>query len=146
MATDKEKRAKFIYYFLMTLTAPIYIPLCILYGLIIGPIGHQFFLFQYHRDAYLRNIPKYRAYKTGAWKPAQEKFNRVDGTWTYESPPPSPLQFIFILIFFEVGMLPLSIFWGVISGPISAIFTFQRRIYLKFFPKEVLVGTTEIYK
>ena len=147
MAMDKEKRAKFWFYLLMIITAPIWALLCIIYGLIIGPIGFQFFLFQYHRDAYLRNLPKYNKYleevKTGTYKPIEDKFNPVYGTWTYEPPPPSPLKMIFILLFFNIGMIPLSIIWGIIVGPISAMELFWRRIYFKFFPKEILKEAEE---
>ena len=124
---EKSKMAKLLFYILMTVTFPVWFPLCLVYGIIIGPVGYMVFFFQNLHDNYYYEQLKYEEYL--------KESKEISGSNEERLPSPSsPSQFILSSILFSPVIIFISLILGIMFGWIKAVESFCKKSYRKFFP------------
>ncbi|OGC08695.1 hypothetical protein A2230_05750 [candidate division WOR-1 bacterium RIFOXYA2_FULL_36_21] len=116
---------KILFGIIVTITSPVWIPLCMLYGAIVGPIGYAVFFFQNLNENYICQELRYQEYlkrrDAGDIDPLEPKLS-------------SPSSFVFTSILFSPVILLISLVLGIMFGWIKAIDVFYKRLYRRFFP------------
>lgn len=138
--TEYSIPAKLTFVAIMIFTSPIWFPLCIIYGIIIGPIGYWVLFIQGFSDGYLFNKIDYEKYlqqkASGEWKDGY--LNYSTGLFVKNILPDSPRMYIVKVCCLILGSAVIFVPLGIITGPISAVQFFWRRLFLSFFPDEIL--------
>ncbi|MFA5097842.1 MAG: hypothetical protein WC490_04370 [Candidatus Margulisiibacteriota bacterium] len=133
--------AKLLFVLVMLLFAPIWLPLMVVYGMIIGPIGYAILFYQKFYEDYLLEKKLYKHYlvlkKVGRWE--DERRDPYTGSREKNVPPSSPRKAAFDVAILTALMFVVMFLFGVIAGPIKAIILFCRRMYFMAFPDEILV-------
>ena len=132
--------AKILFTYAMILFAPIWLPIMVVFGMILGPIGYAVLFYQRFYAYYLFEKKEYKRYlvlkKVGRW----EKESRDPDTGRMEDniPPESPKKAAFMLAVMTGVMFVGMFLFGVVAGPVRAIMIFWRRMYYFAFPNEIL--------
>lgn len=134
---------KTLFYLLMIITLPVWFPLCIIYGIIVGPIGYFILMRQNAYDIHQQNKYEYEDYlkkkQAGKWPQRQVIQNPQGGSTVINEPPqqPKPLNSLPVHI---LSSFIIAIPLGVLIGPVNAVRIFWRRMLFRFFPDEILKG------
>lgn len=133
--------ARPLFVIVMIIFAPIWLPLMVVYGAIIGPIGYAILFYQKFYEDYLQEKRRYRQYlvlkKVGRWK--NEYKDPDTGEMKKNTPPPSPKRAALDVAIYTAIMAVVMFLVGIIAGPVRAIIIFCRRMYFYAFPDEVLL-------
>ncbi|MFA5097043.1 MAG: hypothetical protein WC490_00230 [Candidatus Margulisiibacteriota bacterium] len=133
--------SKALFVIVMILFVPIWLPLMVVYGMIIGPIGYAILFYQKFYEDYLLEKKLYKHYlvlkKVGRWE--EETRDPDTGERKKNTPPSSPRRAAFDVAILTALMFVVMFLFGIIAGPIKAIILFCRRMYFYAFPDEILV-------
>ena len=133
--------AKLLFVLVMVIFSPIWLPLMVVYGMIIGPIGYAILFYQKFYEDYLLEKKLYKHYlvlkKVGRWE--AEIKDPYTGSREKNIPPSSPRKAAFDVAILTALMFVVMFLFGVIAGPIKAIILFCRRMYFYAFPDEILI-------
>ncbi|OGC09944.1 hypothetical protein A3J90_02665 [candidate division WOR-1 bacterium RIFOXYC2_FULL_37_10] len=115
---------KILFALIMTATSPLWLLLCMLYGIIIGPVGYAVFFFQNLHENFIVQQFKYEDYlkrkETGNIDPLEPSLS-------------SPSSFAVTSFLFSPVIIVISLILGIMFGWIKAIDIFYKRTYRKFF-------------
>lgn len=133
--------AKLLFVFVMLLFSPIWLPLMVVYGIIIGPVGYAILFYQRFYEEYLYEKRRYKHYlilkKVGRWE--DEIRDPDTGERKKNIPPSSPRRAAFDVAILTALMFAVMFLFGIVAGPVKAIIFFCRRMYFYAFPDEILV-------
>lgn len=126
----------------MLVLSPIWLPIMVVFGVILGPIGYAILYYQNFYADYLYEKNQYKRYlilkKVGRWK--DESRDPDTGIMTKNIPPASPKKAALDVAIMTTIMFIVMFLFGIIAGPVRAIIIFWRRMYYFTFPDEILKG------